>query len=495
MLTNIMLICIIISIISTTSATTDICQTLKYGKYCGVGYSNKYGAKPDDIMDEYCHKHDICTTIGLTNQFCNCQMVYYAMNHNTKTQSEETMRECMLYWGAAACGVSTFYGYSYDKRVVIPVINVASKGFSYYTLFNFDNISHTYYIRPSNQYLYLTTFTSMDEYNTYAYYAYDSGFQFALHPSSEKLQMDKFTKFSTDKDTIIVVSNIRIGETYDSDVVEIHDMTVYEDISIISNVKNESSICKSQLNETSINLANSVSEHSKCIRSLDTAIRELSSISMLYDILAYYYDVLYLQYSDLQTMYSTLSTNNSITASELLSCRNASTCLKSQIANLNNLITELKSQIANLEKTKSDMLAIIAALNVENAKLTASNTELSGKIVILEKNISVISSERDSNAASRDAYIVKYNDMSGRYNDMSIKYNDMSDKYNDMSLKYSILEQNSTYDKLFLSNLLNLSNGNIAIVASILGISCVVLVVVVIVSIMIGIYAYVKKNH
>ena len=213
-----------------------ICNsTLTYGRYCGTEHFDLYGARPDDILAEICHIYTICTIIGRTDSFCNYQMAYFSMNHKSTTQTEEIMRQYMISWSALSICISPiYYGDSYDKLIKIPSLNVVSRGFSYYTLFNFDNISHIYYILPYSDYLFATIFVSFEEYNTYAHLAYESGSQFTLHPSAQRLDRNKYTRFTLTTSTIIVISNIKIGGPTDYDFVKIIDATIYDDITEIS---------------------------------------------------------------------------------------------------------------------------------------------------------------------------------------------------------------------------------------------------------------------
>lgn len=138
------------------------CSSMTYGKYCGIGHSSKFGERPVDDLDEICHKHDVCTAVGITDKWCNCQMTYQSMNFNTKKMKPEAeeMRQCMIYYGAYSCGVSTFYSNGYDTDILIPV----ATGWNYFTIFvSNDEIIHI----KTNDTMYYNLF---DEYESYLFY-------------------------------------------------------------------------------------------------------------------------------------------------------------------------------------------------------------------------------------------------------------------------------------------------------------------------------------
>jgi hypothetical protein len=135
-----------------------LCSSVTYGKYCSIGHTSIYGEKPVDKLDEICHKHDVCTAIGLTDRWCNCQLAYYSMN--IAQPEQEIMRQCMIYYGALACGVSTFYSSGYDSDILIPMVDK----WNYYTIFS-DN-DNTYTI-SSNETLY---YCILEHYDTYLFY-------------------------------------------------------------------------------------------------------------------------------------------------------------------------------------------------------------------------------------------------------------------------------------------------------------------------------------
>ena len=134
---------------------TTLCSSMVYGRYCGINHTSKYGEKPIDELDEICHKHDVCTAIGLTDRWCNCQMVYFSMN--IKTNAED-MRECMIYYGSLACGI--YYSYGYSNNILIPDV----AGWNYYTIFS--SYDETIYLNV-NKTMYYNIF---DDYDTYIFY-------------------------------------------------------------------------------------------------------------------------------------------------------------------------------------------------------------------------------------------------------------------------------------------------------------------------------------
>ena len=122
---------------------TSFCATLRYGKYCGIGYTNYFGEKPIDKLDKVCHKHDICcatsNSIITCGKKCDCQMAWTMMGNPSLMKYSYEMYNCMLYWGAIGCQISSYMPeMNYATDVVVPKIEDKSKGFNYYPIFDND---------------------------------------------------------------------------------------------------------------------------------------------------------------------------------------------------------------------------------------------------------------------------------------------------------------------------------------------------------------------
>ena len=439
----------------------SLCLTLKYGKYCGNGYSNNYGVRPDNKLDEICHKHDICTTIGKTDSYCNCQMIYYAMNHKSTYTDEEEMRQCMLYWGSGnlACDVANYYGNSYDQYIKIPTLNLVSKGFSYYSLFNFDNISHTYYIYAFSQYLFITVFDSIDEYYKYSYLAYESGFQFALHPTAKRLDPNKYIRIVTSPTMIIVISNIRIGNTNEYNLVQFVDQTIYENSAEINYLRNDTNVYKSQLNEISDKFTNSSIELVRSKNMITLLTKDINDLKLAHNVA-----------SDILTK---LTINNTITVNNLLICNKASADMAIKMDDLERVRGDLEKIRTALETQVYGLSNDLYASNIENARLKLSVSNLTSNKIILESSVALLG----KNVA-----------------DLTIARDDLEVSRNIYMAKYDTVVQNSTYEKFILSSLIGMSDRNIAIIATTLGIVSLLLFIISIVTLSSIIYLCIKRG-
>lgn len=125
-----------ILIIAVANATRA-CMSMKYGKYCGNDHTSYYGEHPADILDAICHIHDVCTTSSRLDVWCNCQMLYYSLPIITQNDAAESMRQCMMYYGALSCvNILSNYSNGFDILRKIPRISKYSAGFNYFTLFD-----------------------------------------------------------------------------------------------------------------------------------------------------------------------------------------------------------------------------------------------------------------------------------------------------------------------------------------------------------------------
>lgn len=105
---------------------------IKYGYYCGIYHYDIYGRKPMDILDDACQIHDICTTRGLTDCYCNQQLYYRISNIKPLNKSMSEARDSMaryIFLVIYPCSNS----YEYDKRYVIGTMN--NNGFNYLPLY------------------------------------------------------------------------------------------------------------------------------------------------------------------------------------------------------------------------------------------------------------------------------------------------------------------------------------------------------------------------
>lgn len=100
---------------------------LRYGRYCGLNHYDPYGRPGINSLDEACHIHDICTTRGLTDCFCNQQLYWYISNIRVAGREAEVKNTIMrwIYYAIAPC--SNYHTFN-RLRVVGPI---TIPGFNY----------------------------------------------------------------------------------------------------------------------------------------------------------------------------------------------------------------------------------------------------------------------------------------------------------------------------------------------------------------------------
>lgn len=133
-----------------------------YGRYCGLGHNDKYGAQPIDVLDRACQIHDICTSAGLLTCFCNEQLYWIVSNivplNNNMTKTKDSI---LSYIYASLVGCK-----NYDRFDIQYIIgSTFHRGFNYLPFYNIkkknlyisidtledDNI---YFLEFDNQYDY-----------------------------------------------------------------------------------------------------------------------------------------------------------------------------------------------------------------------------------------------------------------------------------------------------------------------------------------------------
>ncbi|KAI4347022.1 hypothetical protein L6164_007873 [Bauhinia variegata] len=74
---------------------------IRYGKYCGVGYTGCPGEKPCDDLDACCQHHDDCVTnYGLTDVTCH-EKLKKCLKTAEKSGNEGFSKECPYSTAAA----------------------------------------------------------------------------------------------------------------------------------------------------------------------------------------------------------------------------------------------------------------------------------------------------------------------------------------------------------------------------------------------------------
>lgn len=107
-----------------------------YGRYCGINHYDIYGRSGICELDDACQIHDICTSRGLSDCFCNQQLFWYAsnilpINFEASYAKRSILR--YIYYSIAPC--SDYY--YYDKFRVLG--NMNNKGFNYLPIYHSGN--------------------------------------------------------------------------------------------------------------------------------------------------------------------------------------------------------------------------------------------------------------------------------------------------------------------------------------------------------------------
>lgn len=108
---------------------------IDYGIYCGYLHTSEYGLEPIDELDRYCQFHDICTSQGLLDCFCNEQLYYYVSNYkpiDNVTLSEKNSILKAIYLSVVGCTNMDQFDIKFKlgKR--------SNKGFNYLPIYKSD---------------------------------------------------------------------------------------------------------------------------------------------------------------------------------------------------------------------------------------------------------------------------------------------------------------------------------------------------------------------
>ncbi len=104
---------------------------LRYGRYCGLGHYDPYGRPGIDELDRACQVHDICTSRGLLDCYCNQQLYWASMTMNVSGSASVAKDVILryLYPAMAPCGNH----HSFDTVMVIG--KMTNPGFNYYPVY------------------------------------------------------------------------------------------------------------------------------------------------------------------------------------------------------------------------------------------------------------------------------------------------------------------------------------------------------------------------
>jgi hypothetical protein len=169
---------------------------IDYGIYCGYLHTSEYGIKPIDIADRYCQIHDICTSIGLFDCFCNEQLYYNFINYipiNNETKYEKDSILKALYTAIFMCP-------NYDKfDVSFRLGNYGIKGFNYIPLFYYEK--NTYLNLENYNEFEIYKFDGYNEYIKFAYMIHDT------YPNKNIYKPEVTSLISIKNDEIYVIYN------------------------------------------------------------------------------------------------------------------------------------------------------------------------------------------------------------------------------------------------------------------------------------------------
>lgn len=125
--------CIILLINIIYNNETEVTYpNMKYGYYCGLWHYNRYGLAPYDILDRVCQIHDICTSIGMMNCYCNQQLLVSTYNikpgHQNMTDARNSILRYMYY-----AILNCYNHHDFDKQIILGTL--LDKGFNYLPLY------------------------------------------------------------------------------------------------------------------------------------------------------------------------------------------------------------------------------------------------------------------------------------------------------------------------------------------------------------------------
>ena len=147
---------------------TEEINFIDYGIYCGYMHTSEYGIKPIDIADRYCQIHDICTSLGLFNCYCNEQLYYYYSNYIPVSNETKYEKDSILKALYAAIFMCPNYE-NFEGLFKIPGNNI--KGFNYLPLFYYKKNT---YLRIENYFdMEVYKFDDYDSYIKFAYLIHD----------------------------------------------------------------------------------------------------------------------------------------------------------------------------------------------------------------------------------------------------------------------------------------------------------------------------------
>ncbi|KAL2610836.1 hypothetical protein R1flu_022528 [Riccia fluitans] len=105
---------------------SDVCESdhctdpsrLRYGKYCGVGYSGCKGAAPCDGLDACCQQHDDC--VGTESDDLE-------EDGTTNTTCSDWLLKCVQEWNHSTGAHDQFQGSSCSRQDVVNSIAVVTQ--------------------------------------------------------------------------------------------------------------------------------------------------------------------------------------------------------------------------------------------------------------------------------------------------------------------------------------------------------------------------------
>src|SRR3989304_5778850 len=110
-------------------------EIANYGFYCGLQHTSEVGDIPIDELDSFCQIHDICTSYGLLQCFCNEQLYLKVSNFNTITENQQIEKDNILsalYISVLNCGNFNYLDQTY-------LVSNMYAGFQYLPIYSYEN--------------------------------------------------------------------------------------------------------------------------------------------------------------------------------------------------------------------------------------------------------------------------------------------------------------------------------------------------------------------
>ena len=212
---------IFISIILGKSITNEIKNNfIDYGIYCGYLHTSEYGLKPIDILDRYCQIHDICTSVGIFDCYCNEQLYWSISQYkpiNTATIQEKNNILHALYGSLFGC--ENFDTFDLQFKIGSRYI----RGFNYFTFFSYTyNEGQWIYLLNSRGYMVLK-FNDYNEYLKFTYKVYNNNFD-----PDTSTQIDNPFYISETNPIIVIYNNSTEPQTiYTKNLTQIMNSNYY----------------------------------------------------------------------------------------------------------------------------------------------------------------------------------------------------------------------------------------------------------------------------